>query len=372
MSSFTRVRLKPKGAFHFGGRGVGMEHSEVGLPADSLFSALCVTLAELGGAAEVEALLERFRTAAPFRLTSLMPCAGNVFLLPYPMIGPPDVPGVLQVSQRKRFKEIAWVSEAVFRTLARAEKPGPDLLDGNRPITVQSEKVWVTRAERNALSAFEGRDPETDAVRCGVLWRTGARPRVTVDRATSASAVYAAGATQFNLLGDKPAGLYTVIEWLDADASLRERIRLAFEALGEAGIGGERSSGFGQFDALDWDDLPGWDIGAPQGEFFTTLSPYLPRPEESDVLGPRARYEIVLRRGWLSLPGFTNVYRGTVRLLAEGSVLHHPAQGAPCGMLAEMTPARVTQARGPRVYRYGLAFPVRVAGRALADKEGGT
>ena len=46
MTRYTRVRLAPRGPFHFGGPRGGMEHSEVGLPADSLFSALCVTLGE--------------------------------------------------------------------------------------------------------------------------------------------------------------------------------------------------------------------------------------------------------------------------------------------------------------------------------------
>jgi CRISPR-associated protein Csm4 len=227
----------------------------------------------------------------------------------------------------------------------------------------------VTRDERAALQAFTAREPETHKLQTGVLWRTGVRPRVTVDRVTSSSAVYAVGGTQFNPQGKKPAGLYTVIEWLDSDAALRQRIRVAFKALGETGIGGERSSGHGQFEP-EFTELSEWNVGAAEGSHFTTLSPYVPREVEKAVLGQGARYEIVLRRGWLSLPGFTNVYRGTVRLLAEGSVLRYPAYGEPLGMLAEMTPARVSQAGGPAIYRYGLAFPVRVADEALRPREG--
>ena len=98
MTRYTRVRLAPRGPFHFGGRGVGMEHSEVGLPADSLFSALCVTLGESAGGDAVEALLARFPTAetraeAPFRLTSLMPYAGGVYFLPYPHDRPTEGDG---------------------------------------------------------------------------------------------------------------------------------------------------------------------------------------------------------------------------------------------------------------------------------------
>ena len=104
-----------------------MEHSDVSLPADSLFSALCVTLGESwrrggGGTAGAVPTAET-RAAAPFRLTSLMPYAAEVYFLPYPMIGPPKVTGADDLRRRKRFKEIAWVSEAVFRWLACGESP---------------------------------------------------------------------------------------------------------------------------------------------------------------------------------------------------------------------------------------------------------
>jgi CRISPR-associated protein Csm4 len=378
MTHYTRVRLAPRGPFHFGGRGVGMEHSEVGLPADSLFSALCITLRETAGGAAVEALLARYPTsersaAPPFRLTSLMPYAAGVYFLPSPMIGPPKVKDAGDLRRRKEFKEIAWVSEVVFRYLTRGETPA-EALDGNgHPITIQGGKVWLTQAECKSLKIFEGRDLETHAVVKPLLWRTGRRPRVTVDRLTSASAVYSAGATEFNQAeqdgadGKKQkltAGLYTVIEWLDADDALRGQIKAAFEALGAAGIGGERSSGYGQF-TPGFDELAAWQPGAAGGGYFTTLAPYLPARGESQVIGPGARYEITLRRGWLSLPGHQNLRRGTARMIADGSVLHWPAGGAPMGTLADVTPGPLDMPDGRRIYRYGLAFPVRIADAAM-------
>ena len=168
MTRYTRVRLAPRGPCHFGGRGVGMEHSEVGLPADSLFSALCVTLGESAGGDAVEALLARFPRAetaaeAPFRLTSLMPYAGDTYFLPYPMIGPPKVEGADDLRRRKEFKEIAWVSEAVFRQLARGESPDDAVDDKGRPITIHGGKIWMTKDERHALRIFEASTPESSA-----------------------------------------------------------------------------------------------------------------------------------------------------------------------------------------------------------------
>ena len=212
MTRYTRVRLEPAGPFHFGGRGIGLERSDVWLPADSLFSALCTVLALQRGADAASALLKQFanaqtKEAVPFRLTSLMPYAAQVFLLPYPMIGPPLVPGASDLRKRKQFKAIEWVSESVFRRLARYETP-TEAMEGDEPVTLHGGKVWLTAEEKQALAGFVARNPETNEKEWPVLWRKHTRPRVTVDRQTSASAIYAVGSTHFNHSGPDRAGLY--------------------------------------------------------------------------------------------------------------------------------------------------------------------
>ena len=160
------------------------------------------------------------------------------------------------------------------------------------------------------------------------------------------------------------AGLYTVIEWLNADDDTREQIRSAFLELGYDGIGGERSVGFGQFE-VDWNDSETGVPGADQGSYFATLSPFYPKVSEKAVLSDGARYDITLQRGWLSLPGFQNVRRSSVRMLEDGSVLRWPAPADPVGSLADVTPQKVLDAAGPTIYRYGLAFPVRISDAAM-------
>lgn len=373
MTRYTRVRLEPGGPFHFGERGIGLERSDVSLPADSLFSALCTALAQVAGGDAVSGLLRQFVEAEaneavpPFRLTSLMPYAADVFLLPNPMIGPPLAPGASDLRTRKKFKDIAWVSEPVFGRLARHEAPSHALKD-DRPITIQGGSVWLTADQWQALQRFEARDQDTQAVQPAVLWRTDTRPRVTVDRRTSASAVYAVGSTHFNRAGADKAGLYTVIEWLTADDKLREQIRSTFIALGHEGIGGKRSNGLGLF-TPQFDELAQWGPGPAAGGFFTTLAPYNPRLGEQAVIGPGAHYEIALRRGWLSLSGYTNTRRCSVRMIADGSVLNWPASREPWGRLVDATPQKVRAAGGPAIYRYGLAFPVRIADAAMAHSQ---
>ncbi len=375
MTRFTRVRLRPRGPFHFGGRGVGLERSDVSLPADSLFSALCTAIAQRKGPEPVETLLNQFKAAntpatTPFRLTSLMPFAGEVALLPYPKIGPPEVSGATDLRTRKLFKAIEWVSQAVFNDLVQHKTP-KDALEATEPITIQGSKVWVTAGEAQILSAFVPRDRSGGAKAQPVLWTTWQRPRVTVDRQTSASAVYSVGGTLFHRYGveaDETAGLYTVIEWLAADDETQCMMKTAFQDLGVEGIGGKRSNGYGQFDPA-FDEIDAWDVGAGSGSYFVTLAPYHPRPVEQEVIGTGARYEITLRRGWLSLTGYTNVRRSSIRMIADGSVLRWPLDIEPLGDLTIVTPKLMSDANAPAIYRYGLAFPVRISDAAMPSLE---
>src|SRR5262245_6637674 len=75
--------------FHIGGRGVGLETTGVHVPADTLFSALCIAWRELYGADSLlQNLLEPFRAAGqgalPFLLSSAFPFGGPVRLFPRP------------------------------------------------------------------------------------------------------------------------------------------------------------------------------------------------------------------------------------------------------------------------------------------------
>ncbi|MFN3763675.1 MAG: type III-A CRISPR-associated RAMP protein Csm4 [Anaerolineae bacterium] len=106
------------------------------------------------------------------------------------------------------------------------------------------------------------------------------------------------------------------------------------------------------------------------GERWLTLSPYHPRRDEvgpDGVVGDQAAYTLLIRRGWVTSPEGMSLQRPAVRMLGEGSVLHHPKDGtrASYGDLADVTPAALSK---HRVWRYGIAFPVPV-GAALDRKE---
>lgn len=370
MATITRMVLESAAPFHFGKRGVGLNETEITLPADSLFSAFCNAFQMVRGAAALQTLLDDFPVYAsptsktpPFRITSLMPTVNGIDLLPMPLLRP-KLAKIDGVALRKQLKEIAWVSRTVFQKLITGQDlSGDDSVveqHGERlaPYTVQAGAVWLSRDEYDQL------DGEKTA-----LWKVETRPRVTIDRISTAATAFSSGGVYFTDTQKIKVSLYCLIRWETADSGFQQMIEQVFKVLGESGVGGERSYGYGQFQPsfTPIND----DLGVAQGEYFTTLSPYLPQPTERAVFAPPARYSIVLRRGWMSLPGYSNLRRPTVRMIDTGAVLHQLPGQVVVGALADATPDILQQPDQPTVYRYGLAWPVSVAAAALGDDRGG-
>lgn len=374
--------LQARAPFHFGLRGVGIEATAVHGPADTLFSALCHVLRQQCGLAALQDFLAGFSSPEPpLVLSSAFPYvlsrreeevewqiprpfdpAQAIRFFPRPLEPPPGLPD--DAEDRKAVKRVTWLSEGIFRAwvsndaaaLSRAWIKELDI-GGQKvkhPHLVQG-RMWLTADERGRVAGW--RDEETDAIR---LWAVGDVPRVTVDRRANASAVYQAGRVWFQPGG----GLWLLARWRE---DWRERGALALRVLGDAGIGGERSAGHGQFHLHGPHVLAGLPDPTPGGR-FVTLSPYYPTEAElAKVLdGEDVSYRLHVRRGWMSSPDSTDpaageplrggaLRRKAVRMFAEGSVLHWPDGEAVRGDLADVTPEAFD---AHKVWRYGLTCAV--------------
>jgi CRISPR-associated protein Csm4 len=349
-------RLAPRTAFHFGLRGVGVEETATFCPADTLFSALCLTLREWesDGNRKLETWLDEFPPLSgggspPLRISSAFPYAGEVLFFPKPRV-PANLPVETRQTEAKTLKRIDYVSHGILKAWLAQEDLNAQVDD---ELLLHDGRVWVTRDELGELEDF--RDLDTKKHR---MWATQTRPRVTVDRATARSSIYQAGVVSFR----PGAGLFTLVEFLDGEVE-KERGRLAslLEVLGHSGLGGERSSGYGQFEPEAPQEFDGF--GAADGDLFLTLAPYHPtRTEvEAGVLGKDAAYDLLTRRGWVGSPEGLHLRRRLVRLLGEGSVLHDVG-GASYGDLADVTPREGDEEMlSHKVWRYGIAFPVPAA-----------
>lgn len=331
----TVYALEPRGAFHFGERGVGLEATSETFRSDSLFSALCAAVREYYGPAQLDELLAACCVdPPPFRLSSCFPRAGDVLFFPRPQLPLPTAP---PPDAAKRLKRTRYVSQGLLARWLAGEDLSGELAPAN---FLAASGAWLSAAERARLGPLL--TGETTA-----LWVRDEVPRVAVDRRTHASAIWRCG----RLLFQPGCGLYFLAQWNTLD--WRPVVETALAVLGDAGLGGRRSQGHGQFAVAPPTTLELPEPAAPDA--WLTLALYWPTSEElaAGVLAEPARFELVVRQGWAASPATGGLRRREVRMVTEGSLLARPPRGA----LADVTPEGFA---AHRVYRAGLAFPLGV------------
>jgi CRISPR-associated protein Csm4 len=168
---------------------------------------------------------------------------------------------------------------------------------------------------------------------------------VALDRRTAASALYYVGETVFCA---REAGLFFLVE---AEERVWVGLAPVVRLLGEEGLGGKRSQGYGVFTPEFVDDfsLP----TAPQPRAYLVISLVYPAGAE-EVRGNLVSYQLLQRTGWLeSGPQNTQLLHRRVLMFAEGSVFRRP----PRGQVVDVTPPQFHQ---HPVLRSGLAFNLGV------------
>ena len=342
MASFEVFRLQPRGAFHFGTQGVGLEATGERCPSDTLYSAL-ITESLLGGPSLVRSTADEAIANLPFRLSSCFPYAGSALLFPLPRLRPVQLEGP-QPGMRKRIKNLRYVSAAILRHLLA----GGSLHDYLPPVDAQAP-AGLYQQGSVLIAEADGRPVGVEKV-----WDTGRIDHVTVDRASEAANYYAVGQVRFA----PECGLYVMAQTRDATTSA-ELLQL-LTRLGHSGLGGRRSSGLGQFEVL-----PPASIDLPNSagrDRAMLLSRYLPSEDElhAGVLGPGAAYDLTSVGGWLSSndPRVMARRRRTIHLLVEGSVVACQAGSPPHGSVVNLAPDDTPFAHP--VWRYGLALSIGV------------
>lgn len=357
-----RITSRPGGGFHFGREGLDQEVSAESFPSDSLFAAITATLIALEGTDRAAQILAPFTASEhspehiPFKISSLFPRVGDLPLFPMPRVRV-NLQALEDRTRGKTLKKIAYVSPEILRHLLHE-----DVIDSFLPsdtgdadgLMLQDGKVWITREERKLLPPV-CRKLEPPDLREWAIWKNDTVPRVTIDRASNSSTIYQVGRTVFN----EGCGL-----WLLADVQQQpEFLEDMLAILGDQGLGGERSSGYGAFHVEPF-DVP--KLPAPsQGDRVMTLSRYNPTQDElaAGVLGRRASYELVDVGGWLASPGGAAQRRKRVRMIEAGSILEaiHPVLGRVVDVRPEYD---LPGAPDHPVYRSGLALLVGMPGGA--------
>lgn len=350
------VRLDFASPLHIGEPGIGMERSSTYVPSDTLFGALCSAWGRLYGKRAVDTVIDRFQQGAPFRLSSAFPR--------------------LVVEADSTVDEILYVPRPLMR--ARETKPGGPVDQYAEILTEAKRRMgpyvsleflnrWISQ---QWLSDPDYRELDRSSRLYHLVCDTALTSRVRLDRPTAESDLFFCqlvrfGSRTFRHNGSTArttGGLYCLVR--TGEEEIAARVRSCFQALGEQGIGGERSIGCGRF-RINWEDGDHL-LSEPSGPAsYCVLSLYHPSEAEKNMLkdhladrpgqSPPFGYELTKRGGWVDSPFISRPRRKRpCWMLREGSVLPFKPQG----QLVDVSPEGRDDMHP--VYRYGVALSVGV------------
>jgi len=339
MNPALLVRIRPSTPWRLGPESGSMGEATAILHSDTVYSAVTLALEQLGWMSEwLEATADPCREPV-VRFTSGFPWQRNLLYAPPPKgLWPPE-----GISSKARWKGARLVPSQLLGALLRGEPLEEDAweVDG-------FSGCLIPAASRSGTGPF----------------RHLVRSMAAVDRMTAGKALpYVAGCVQF-----APAsGVWCAAQFATqtAYAIWTPRIQAAFRLLGDSGIGGMRSRGFGRARSVDFqagllpDLLFGAKGGPRAGRAWWLLSLMIPAPGEP-VRWDEGHYELVKRRGRIGSRNGGGLPKLVSRAVAEGSVV--VCDAPPRGTVHNVAP----QGCPHPVYRAGhaVAIPVSWPGNA--------
>lgn len=356
MSTWKLVRLNfGSSPAHFGEVGIGIEETSERVRSDTLFSAWVSAYARLF---DIEELLNQFPCShqdspkqPPFRLSSTFIYRQDekrcIYYLPKPLEFPKGYPKD-DLKFTKTYKKRDYLPLEVWQRWYQG--------DG---FTERDIADLIAETEKKA----DGTEPlhKAGTFDYGKAYKIHQTPKVAIDRTTRATNFYHTGFVQFEWEKPKQSGLYFLLNFLEQDRELEDKLHAALKLLGEEGLGGERSSGAGRFE-VEWLELPkDWDdvVNFKQPTHYSLISLFWELPLPEGLLDETVSYSIQERGGWIASPSSgRQLRRKIVRMFAEGSVF----RSISFGKLADVTPDKFKQ---HKIYRSGisLSLPVTLASR---------
>jgi CRISPR-associated protein Csm4 len=319
---FNVIFLKPKATFHLGEQGIGLEETSEIIHSDTLFSAICNAWLKFYVKKED---FKKILTNPPFLISSCFPYGKNIYFFPRPMLR-------LKVENKefdlKDFKKIRFVSQGIFEKMIKNEEI--EEVD-----FIQNKTLLLTSSEKESL-------------KLDTIFKEHQVPRITIDRKTHASEIFYFSRIQFQ----QNCGYYFFVKYLDD--KIKDKFETLIRFLGDVGIGGDRTTGHGQFIP----EFSNIELSIPDNtKHFLTLSLFYPQKNQiKTVLSDKPSYDFIKRKGWVHSPDYMNLRRKTIRMFIEGSVFCGHFDST-YGKLVDTKPDGFNM---HSVYRYGYAFPIGV------------
>ena len=324
-----RLAIRPQGPF-FLGQNSHARKSGALIHSDTLHGAL-LSVAALSGSP----LLHH---AQSLRVSSVFPSWKGIHFYPRPFLAVPRNPNDEDAAGRKRWKKIHLVSEALLKAWLRNDA------------AIQHETEDLGSGLAALRQELDGRHLPLN----GFLTRDDLAPAVTVDRV-------ALNATPYDRRGLRLNTDEGVRAWFlaEVDGMHQKAFCDLVALLGDHGLGGERSVGYGRF-ALELAEEVADETLVnfpPEANAALTLSLYHPTREEvaAGALDGIAAYACALRGGWIHGTAGTDRAKLTLRMCVEGSVFPLLDGTPPLGDVCDVRPAGFD---AHPVWRSGLALTI--------------
>lgn len=367
MSDWKLVRLNfGQSSAHFGELGIGIEETSERVRSDTLFSAWITAYVRLFGNSAVTNLLQQFIERPdnpPFRLSStfLYQQMGDrtIDYLPKPMRFPSNYPKE-DLEFFKTYKKLNYLPIEIWRRWYQE--------DGFTSSGINCDCDQLTQETKGKST---GKLRKAGVFSYGDCFKKTLIPKISLDRMTRGTNLYHTGFVQFNCEPKQESGLYFLIEFPQTDDTLESDLKVALGWLGDEGLGGERSSGAGQF-TFKWLErsqlTQTWQkiLTSPSLTHYTLISLFWELPisknllETDDSLKQNSSYELFKRGGWISSPSGRQLLRKSIQMFSEGSVF----SSKPLGKLVDVTPENFEQyLHFHKVYRSGisLSLPIKLS-----------
>lgn len=293
------------------------------LQSDTLSAALAAVGVTTGLCPDPKALL------SSLKISSAFPYWGETYFLPKPQ-GRLNavVDGLEDHAYRKHLKAVRYVATPLWQSLAAGMTLHIDSMQvrGQFLIPADTDMGQICRSQVNQRVGV-ARDGATDAEPFFFEWH----------------------------YYDKRAGLYCL---LDADDAMMRTVIPLFEALGETGIGTDKSVGGGKFTVA----VDAMDIAEPHDADSTMLlSLYIPTEDEHRFLfDGEPRYTLMRRGGYMagsSTERFRHLRRKTVYAFGTGSTFQTTTKLE--GKIVDVAPEWNDSEMHP-VYRSGRPLTIKI------------
>lgn len=302
--------------------------------SDTLWSALVNIYAGVWPN-EVPAFIQAFEDDQ-IRLSSALPALEKpdgtlIHLLPKPKNFDAG-----ELDQRKAWKKVHWICP---QTLEKGSSQGLD------PAKSFSKDIYIAAEGLGFAPEKLSRKPD--------FFRERDLPKVKVHSQKSTDSFYYLPV--LNLRHQRVNGrtwephFYFLIDCKpNLQSHLKKKLRICIHLIAETGLGGEKSSGIGQFKSVETTSV---DWLPREGTHSLSLS--VVHPSDPEELACFESYGLRVRGGGrLGDPEDQDFHRQRIRMISEGSVF----TGNPKGSIRDISP--VKRALPWPIYRYGKVFSI--------------